>query len=95
MKQSVQTFGRKKSATAVAHCTTGKGFIKVNGKPLDLVEPEILRLKVFEPILLLGKSRFANIDIRIRVSGGGHTAQIYGSFLIPNLSLFSHSPGIS
>ena len=76
-KQSVQTFGRKKSATAVAHCISGRGLIKVNGKPLELVEPEILRLKVFEPILLLGKSRFSNIDIRIRVSGGGHTSQIY------------------
>jgi hypothetical protein len=29
-------------------------MIKVNGVPLALVEPEILRVKVFEPILLLG-----------------------------------------
>jgi small subunit ribosomal protein S16e len=41
------------------------------------VQPEILRLKVFEPILLLGKERFANLDIRIRVKGGGHTSQVY------------------
>lgn len=38
----------------------------------------MLRLKVFEPILILGKQRFANLDIRIRVKGGGHTSQIYG-----------------
>ena len=38
----------------------------------------MLRLKVFEPILILGKQRFANMDIRIRVKGGGHTSQIYG-----------------
>merc|ERR1719391_1943562 len=30
-----------------------------------------------EPILLLGKDRFADIDMRIRVKGGGHTSQIY------------------
>ena len=30
-----------------------------------------------EPILLLGKQRFSNVDIRIRVKGGGHVSQIY------------------
>merc|ERR1712094_42269 len=30
-----------------------------------------------EPVLLLGQTRFANVDIRIRVKGGGFTAQIY------------------
>lgn len=28
-------------------------------------------------ILLLGANRFSNVDIRIRVSGGGYTSQIY------------------
>jgi len=27
--------------------------MKVNGVPLDLLEPELLRVKVFEPLLLL------------------------------------------
>ena len=75
--QSVQVFGRKKTATAVAYCKRGKGLIKVNGRPLELVEPRALSFKLQEPILLLGKDRFADIDIRIRVKGGGHTSQIY------------------
>ncbi|KAI9021202.1 ribosomal protein S9/S16-domain-containing protein, partial [Hyaloraphidium curvatum] len=66
-----------KTATAVAHVKRGKGLIKLNGSPIELVEPEILRYKVFEPILLIGKDKFANVDIRIRVKGGGHTSQIY------------------
>merc|ERR1711973_352119 len=74
---SVQVFGRKKEATAVAHCKRGRGMIRVNGRPLDLVEPVTLRMKVQEPILLLGKERFAGIDIRVRVRGGGQTAQLY------------------
>merc|ERR1712054_320687 len=41
------------------------------------VEPEVLRYKVFEPILLLGRERFAIMDLRIRVKGGGYTSQIY------------------
>lgn len=33
--------------------------------------------QVYEPILLLGKNRFAHVDIRVRVSGSGYTAQVY------------------
>lgn len=52
-------------------------MIRVNGRPLDLVQPEILRQKVTEPILLVGKERFSGVDIRIRVTGGGQTSQMY------------------
>lgn len=74
--KQVQCFGRKKNATAVAHCTPGTGFIKVNNKPLHLLEPSSLRLKVYEPILLLGGRRFENMNIRVRVRGGGCSAQV-------------------
>ncbi|XP_036688011.1 40S ribosomal protein S16 isoform X1 [Balaenoptera musculus] len=76
--QSVQVFGRKKTATAVAHCKRGNGLIKVNGRPLEMIEPRTLQYKLLEPVLLLGKERFAGVDIRVRVKGGGHVAQIYG-----------------
>ena len=75
--QSVQTFGKKKTATAVAHCKAGSGLIKVNGQPLNLVQPEILRFKVYEPLLIVGLDKFSQVDIRVRVSGGGHTSQVY------------------
>ncbi|GFS43816.1 40S ribosomal protein S16 [Trichonephila inaurata madagascariensis] len=74
---SVQVYGRKKTATAVAYCKSGKGLLKVNGRPLDVLEPQILKYKLMEPILLLGKEKFAGVDIRIRVSGGGQVSQIY------------------
>ncbi|MFS7970913.1 putative ribosomal protein S9 [Helianthus anomalus] len=74
---SVQCFGRKKTAVAVTHCKGGRGLIKVNGAPIELLQPEILRTKAFEPILLIGRSKFAAVDMRIRVKGGGHTSQIY------------------
>lgn len=32
-----------------------------------------------EPLHVVGKDKFAGIDIRIRVKGGGHVAQIYGN----------------
>merc|ERR1712080_439458 len=74
---SVQTFGKKRSATAVAHVKAGKGLIKVNGSPITLVQPEILRFKVYEPLTLVGLDKFQNIDIRVKVSGGGHVSQVY------------------
>ncbi|KAF4726942.1 40S ribosomal protein S16, partial [Perkinsus olseni] len=41
------------------------------------VNPPTLRVKAMEPILLLGAERFQNIDVRVRVRGGGYTSQIY------------------
>merc|ERR1711879_880958 len=76
-KQHVQTFGKKRTATAVAFCKEGRGLIRVNGSPIGLVEPAIMRMKVYEPVLVLKPAAFANVDIRVRVSGGGHTSQVY------------------
>ncbi|CDJ27277.1 40S ribosomal protein S16, putative [Eimeria mitis] len=73
----VQTFGRKKTAVAVALCTEGKGVIRINGAPLHLLKPEALRVKACESILVLGMERFEGIDIRVRVRGGGFVSQVY------------------
>ena len=35
-----------------------------------------MRMKVMEPILLLGASRFENLNIRVRVRGGGSCSQV-------------------
>jgi small subunit ribosomal protein S16e len=58
-------------------CKQGHGRIKVNGVPVELIEPAILRNKVYEPVLYLGAQRFQGVDIRVRVKGGGQVAQIY------------------
>ena len=77
----------QKTATAVAYCKRGKGLIKVNGRPLEEIQPKALSYKLQEPILpggqteeialLLGQDKFSDVDIRIRVKGGGHTSQVY------------------
>jgi small subunit ribosomal protein S16e len=76
-QEYVQTFGRKKNGLAVATVKAGTGVIRVNGSPLDIIEPAPLRIKVYEPVLLLGTKTFANVDIRVRSRGGGYTTQIY------------------
>ena len=35
------------------------------------------KIKVYEPLLIVGADKFAGVDIRIRVSGGGQTSQVY------------------
>ena len=47
------------------------------GAPIELIQPETLKFKAMEPIILLGRQRFANLDLRIRVKGGGHVSQMY------------------
>ncbi|EKX31756.1 small subunit ribosomal protein S16e, cytoplasmic [Guillardia theta CCMP2712] len=76
-QDSVQTFGKKKNAIAVAHCKRGKGILKVNGNPVHLLLPDSLRSKVMEPVLLVGSDKFKEVDIRVKVRGGGNTSQIY------------------
>jgi len=71
------TYTTYQTATAVARACEGKGLIRINGSPINLVQPEILRFKVYEAILVAGEDSFAPIDIRVRVKGGGHTSQVY------------------
>jgi small subunit ribosomal protein S16e len=68
----------QKNAIAVAHCKRGKGVLNVNGYPIDGLLPESMRYKVFEPVLLVGNDKFKEVDIRVKVRGGGNTSQIFG-----------------
>jgi len=64
-------------SSPVAHCKRGRGLLHINGSPLSTVKPDLLRWKISEPLNLLGRQRFADLDIRVRVSGGGRVSQIY------------------
>ncbi|AAK39784.1 40S ribosomal protein S16 (nucleomorph) [Guillardia theta] len=78
MRNTIQVYGKKKNSTAIALVKgPGKGIIKVNGIPIDLLQPETLKIKVFEPFFILRSDTFTDIDIRIKVKGGGHVSQLY------------------
>ena len=74
--KTFQQFKKKSIAVAILK-GPGKGIVRVNGTPLDLVQPNVLKLKLFEPFLLIGNDKFGDIDIRIRVKGGGQVSRIY------------------
>ena len=75
----VYTHGKKRNAIANAVTQEGKGIITINRVPIQNVEPKPLRIKIFEPILILGVDQFKNLRIKVRVSGGGAVAQLYAA----------------
>ena len=77
--KTVYTHGKKRTAIANAVVQEGKGTITVNRIPIQNIEPRTLRIKIFEPILILGTEHFANLKIKVRVQGGGPIAQLYAA----------------
>ena len=74
----VQTFGKRKSSTAVATVTKGPQCdIRVNGIPISLIQPVALRTKVLEPLYVVGTDKFSRMKIKITVRGGGPVSQAY------------------
>jgi small subunit ribosomal protein S9 len=66
--------GKRKAAIARATVRKGQGLLRYNGVPLELVEPEIVRLKVQEPVLMAG-DRVRTLNITVRTRGGGVVGQ--------------------
>ncbi len=66
--------GKRKSAVARATVRKGAGLVRVNDRPLELVEPEVVRQKIQEPLLMVG-DRTKGLDIRVEVHGGGIVGQ--------------------
>ena len=66
--------GRRKTSAARVLLRSGKGEIRVNGRPLDVFfGRETARMIVRQPLEL---SQLENrFDIQVRVSGGGTTGQ--------------------
>ena len=75
----VYTHGKKRNAIANAVIQEGNGSITINRIPIQNIEPKTLRIKIFEPILILGIDKFKNLNIKVRVSGGGSVAQLYAA----------------
>ena len=71
--------GKRKTAIAKAIIREGRGRIRINNIPLEIYEPEIAREKIREPLLLAGEDVWKNLDIKIKVKGGGFMGQAEAS----------------
>ncbi|OUJ18963.1 Ribosomal protein S9 [Methanonatronarchaeum thermophilum] len=74
MDKIVQSSGKRKNAIARATLKEGEGKVYLNHKPLEIIEPELRRLRIQEPLLIAGE-KAENIDIKIKVEGGGISGQ--------------------
>lgn len=80
-KKIILTSGRKKTAIARVRIKEGKGGVRVNGVPLDVIEPEAARIVISEPIriaeTILGGGFNNSLDIEANMTGGGLMGQAY------------------
>lgn len=67
--------GKRKTAIARATVRLGKGRIRVNNIPVEIFEPKLARDKIMEPLLLIEDEVWKQLDINVKVSGGGFMGQ--------------------
>ena len=67
--------GKRKTAIARATVRLGKGRIRINNVPLEIFEPKLARDKIMEPLLLTEDKVWSQLDIKVKVSGGGFMGQ--------------------
>ena len=71
----IQTAGKRKTAIARATIREGKGRVRINHKPVEIIEPEIARFTIMEPLILAGEEIVSKVDIDVKVEGGGFMGQ--------------------
>jgi small subunit ribosomal protein S9 len=74
-KKVITISGKRKTATARATLRLGRGRIRVNNTPLEILEPQASRLKIMEPLLQVDSELRNQVDINVKVSGGGFMGQ--------------------
>ena len=78
VKKIVNEVGKRKTAVARVTIQEGKGVVRINKKPLEIIEPDVVRAKLAEPLFIA--SHFPDIDINsidvnVTVTGGGFIGQ--------------------
>lgn len=69
-KTNIHSVGKRKRAIARAFAKPGSGKVYINKKLLDVIEPELIRMMISEPIILAGNTA-KKLDIEVKVNGGG------------------------
>ncbi len=73
-KKIVIATGKRKTSIARAIIKPGEGRIWINGVPLEIWPIELAKLKMYEPLVIVG-DLWKQVDIRVNVRGGGFMSQ--------------------
>ena len=66
--------GKRKTAIARATIRQGKGRVRINSVPVEIIQPYVSRSKIMEPLLLCSDV-CKDLDIDVNVLGGGFMGQ--------------------
>lgn len=66
--------GKRKTAKARATVKEGEGTIRVNSRPLHVLEDSLRRM-VEEPLRIAGEEVYGDVQIQVEVEGGGKNGQ--------------------
>lgn len=88
--KTITTQGKRKRAIARATLRQGHGVVTINGTDLRAFEPKLYRLKLMEPLLISGEVG-AQVDIDVKVIGGGQSGQASAARLAIGKALVAHS----
>ena len=75
-KKGVNTSGKRKTAVARATVKAGKGRVRVNSEPIEILQPALSRRKAMEPLIIAdAMNRLSKVDINVLTHGGGIMGQ--------------------
>jgi small subunit ribosomal protein S9 len=74
-KKVLVVSGKRKTAAARAIVKQGAGRIRVNKTPIEILEPDIAREKIMEPLLQAGEDVWKQLDMDVKTLGGGYMGQ--------------------
>lgn len=89
MTKIIHVSGTRKTATARATLSPGRGVIRFNGRLVSLLHHPICRDKILEPIHLAGEAA-QRVDINLNVHGGGFNSQAEASRVAISRALVSY-----
>ncbi|MBT5215425.1 30S ribosomal protein S9 [Candidatus Woesearchaeota archaeon] len=88
--KTINLSGSRKKAVARATIKEGTGIVRINKQPINIIEPEISRLRLQEP-LEIATDYAKKVNIDIKVAGGGSQSQIEACRLAIAKSIYAFS----
>jgi small subunit ribosomal protein S9 len=90
MSKIIQTSGKRKKAIAHATIRSGKGVVRINNQLLSTMTPKMIQLRLQEPLFLADKLA-SEVDVIVRVEGGGVSSQADAARLAIARGLLAYS----
>ena len=74
-KKVLVVSGKRKTATSRAVVRPGIGRIRINRTPIEILKPTVAREKIMEPLFQAGEDVWKQLDMDVKVLGGGYMGQ--------------------